>query len=77
MMGMVSPQQIQNAACAEYLNGRAPRTREEWIKCANFWAFNIAKGMEEPVVTLMGLIFNCPLTKEELKEIAAFQAERK
>jgi uncharacterized protein (DUF2237 family) len=73
----VSPNDIQKAAEEHMLAGQKPVTRDDWILCANFWAANIQKGLEEGAVPLMGLIFECPLTKDELLEVAKFQAVRK
>jgi hypothetical protein len=73
----VSPNELQSAAIAMMLGGLPPITREDWTLCANFWASNIAKGLEEAAVPLLGMLFECPLTKEELTEIARFQADRK
>jgi hypothetical protein len=74
---MVSPNDIQKAAEEHVLDGRKPVTKEEWTLCVNFWAANIQKGLEEAAIPLLGLIFECPLTRDELLEIAKFQAVRK
>lgn len=77
MKNMVSPNDLQQAARDCYLDGREPVTREEWQYCVNYWAANIASGLEVEACKLIGLIMECPLSPAEIEEIAAFQAGRK
>jgi hypothetical protein len=74
---MVSPAELHRAACAEYLDGRSPTTRTEWQYCVNYWAANLAAGLEVEACKLLGLIMECPLSATEISEIAAFQAGHK
>jgi uncharacterized protein (DUF2237 family) len=76
-MGMVSPNDLQKAAEEQMLGGRKPVTEKDWMLCANFWAANVEKGLEGLAIPLLGMILACPLTKDELLEIAKFQAVRK
>jgi hypothetical protein len=73
----VSPNELQQAAIAMMLGGEPPVSRADWTLCANFWASNIARGLEVSALPLMGLLFECPLTKAELEEIARYQEDRK
>ncbi len=74
---MVSPNDLQQAAKDHMLQGCEPVTKGDWALCANFWAANIALGLEESAVPLIGMIFQCPLSKAYLIEIARFQANKK
>jgi hypothetical protein len=76
-MGMVSPNDLQKAAIAMMLEGREPKTDEDWAKCVNFWAANIAKGLEESACHLLKRLFDCPLPDEDIEIIAKFQANKK
>ena len=77
MSKMVSPNDLQQAAKDQMLNGRDPVSDDDWALCANFWAANIQSGLEVSAIPLMGLIMGCPLSKEYLVQIAQFQATRK
>jgi len=77
MQKLVSPNDLQLAAQNMMLDGREPISRKDWAMCANFWAANIAKGLEVTALPLLGLLFNCPLTKDELIAIANYQRSRK
>jgi len=76
-MKLVSPEELHKAACAEYLNGRKPRTKTEWILCVNFWAFNAAKGTRVAATQLMAMIYSCPLPEKQIREIAEFHEKGK
>jgi len=77
MSKAISPNDLQAAAIEHMLDGKKPRTTDDWTLLANFWAANIAGGLEVSAVPLIGMLFNCPLSKEVLVEIAKFQATRK
>jgi uncharacterized protein (DUF2237 family) len=77
MSKLVSPNDLQTAAREHMLEGREPVSHKDWALCANFWAANVSKGVETSAVPLIGMIFNCPLSRDELVEIATYQAERK
>lgn len=77
MSKFVSPNDLHKAAKTQMLQGKEPVSQMDWMLCANFWAANIASGMEVEVVKLMGLIFQCPLTTDVLTEIAQFQVGKK
>lgn len=76
MSRLVSPQELHDAACEQMLKGRKPQSTLDWQLVANFWAANIADGLAVAALPLLGLIFQCPLTKVELESIALFQASR-
>ena len=77
MSKLISPNELQSKAIEIMLNGRKPTTREDWQLCANFWAVNIANGLEATATPLIGVLFDCPLSYDELVAIAQFQADRK
>ena len=71
---LISPNELHAAAYAEYLDSRAPITRRDWQLCVNYWAANIASGLEVAACQLLGTLMECPLSSAEIGEIAAFQA---
>lgn len=75
-MKLLSPNTIQAAACA-WAGFKTPSTPEDWEKCVNFWACNIATGLEESACVLMAAILECPLSPAHIQRIAAFQADLK
>jgi hypothetical protein len=77
MSSLVSPKELINAACAEYLNGRMPKTDHEWEQIVNYLAFNIMEGMEFQATKLVCMIFDCPLSDESIRSICAFQLKQK
>lgn len=77
MAKLVSPNELHKAACKEYLDGREPETKEEWELCVNYWAFNIADGLKVSATIIMSKILDCPLSLEEVTQIAMFQEEKK
>lgn len=74
---LISPNELHQAAKDQMLDGREPVTDKDWQLCANFWAANIAAGLEVAATPLVGMIFDCPLGKETLIKIAEFQASKK
>jgi len=77
MPRMVSPNEMQAAAEKFMLDGRKPKTREDWARCANFWAGNAARGLELEVTKLMNIIFQSPLEDWDIELIAAYQQKMK
>jgi hypothetical protein len=77
MSRMVSPNDLHNAAKAEYCDGRDPSTKREWQQCINFWAENIISPLEESACLLMSRIYDCPLPDDQIREIASFQFKQK
>ena len=80
MSHLISPKDLQKAACEHMLEGRPPASYRDWELCANFWAANVSYGLAESILPIMGLIFacdGCDLTRSELIAIARFQEERR
>ncbi len=77
MSRMVSPNDLNRAARADMLECREPKSRKDWMMLCNYWASNAEKGLEESICKLMNLIFDGPLTDDEIGYIARFQATRK
>ncbi len=70
---LVSPNEMLEAGKAQMLDGREPSNKEDWEILFNFFAVNIANGLEEQVCLLLGKIYNVPLTDDEIKSIVQFQ----
>jgi hypothetical protein len=77
MSRLMSPNELQAAAEKMMLDGRKPETVKDWSLCANFWAANLERNVILSAMPLLGMIFECPLTREELTAIGRFQYERK
>ncbi len=76
-MSLVSPNDLQAAAIDEMLCGLNPVTTKDWQLLVNFWAANIAKGLEESACQIIARLFNCPLSHDTITQICEFQLERK
>ena len=73
----VSPNEMLAAAKDFMLQGREPVNRQDWQLIVNFFAVNVASGMEEPCVQLVMKLYNHPLTEEDITKIVSYQVERK
>jgi hypothetical protein len=76
-MRMISPNDLQQAAKDAMLEGREPASVHDWMLCANYWAANVQKGLETSILPVLGLLFDCPVSREDLVVIAEYQAGRK
>jgi hypothetical protein len=74
---LVSPNDMVESAKQIMLDGQEPVTEEDYAKVANFVAFNVSDGLEEPVLKLMKMMYEWPLEDQYLDHIATFQAEAK
>ncbi len=72
---LTSPNELMEAAQKNMLNGQAPKSNRDWVLIVNFWAFNIAPGLEESATILMAKIFDCPLSTHIVAAIAKAQAD--
>lgn len=77
MTRMISPNELHQAACREYLGGREPVSEKDWQLCVNYWAHNIALEVRVVATVLMAKIMSCPLSETAVREIAEFQSGRK
>jgi hypothetical protein len=75
-MRMISPNDLHDAAKQIMLEGKDPVTDRDWQLCVNFWSTNVSVA-EIEICKLMKRIYNCPLSDEEIAEIATFQIENK
>jgi hypothetical protein len=76
-MGMISPNDLQQAAEEAMLDGRKAKSYEDWVLCANFWACNVLQEAAEPICILMVRMFDAPISEEDVKEIVAYQINAK
>ncbi len=77
MANMISPNDLNEAAQKNMLDGREPKTERDWELIVNFWAANIGEGLEEPVCKVMSMLYKCPLPCDSIVQIAGFQAAKK
>lgn len=77
MSKFISPNELHSAACTHMLSGAVPITRHDWSLVVNFWAANVADGLEADICKVMKMIFDCPLTAAEITKIANYQASHK
>lgn len=73
----VSPNEMFEKGKEMMLSGREPESREDWMMMFNFFAKNIGKGLEESACLLMGKIWDCGLSENDIMGIARFQMELK
>lgn len=73
----VSPNDLLEFSKKEMLEGREPETKTDWILVANCMAFNIDPSCSVPAMQVMGMIYDMPISKEELAEIATFQSTKR
>ena len=76
MTRLVSPNDLQRAACDTMLGGKEPQSVEDWQLCVNFWACNAACA-EVQLCQLMAKIYGCPIPDEQIVDIAMFQVSKK
>lgn len=74
---LVSPNDMQEAGIDIMLDGRQPKTEEDWLRLCNFWACNSHHGVEESICKLMALMFDAPIRDDQIVYIAQMQAELK
>lgn len=72
-----SPDEMFTAAKSFMLDGREPSTHKDWELVMNFFASNIAKGVEESACRLLKMIYDIPLDDDLINQIAEFQRNRK
>jgi hypothetical protein len=72
----ISPNDLQANAIKIMLEGKEPVTERDWQMCANFWAANVAVA-EVEICKLMKRIFDCPISDDDIKQIAEYQAKLK
>lgn len=72
-MNRVTPIEMFSAAKEKMLEGREPVSKQDWQLIANFFAANIAPGTAIPSMKLLRVIFNMPLSEEEVVYITLFQ----
>lgn len=70
----VSPDEILAAAKQYQLNGREPITREDWAEIMNFVAYNVMREIAAAVCDLFAVMYDVPLSKDEIGAIVAFQS---
>lgn len=74
---LVSPNEMLEAGKIQMLDGKEPSNKEDWVMLFNFFAVNIANGLEEQACLLLGKIYGVPLTDDEIKSIVQFQHAEK
>lgn len=73
-MGFVSPNEMMQHARDAMLDGREPSTQDDWVLVMNYIAYNIQPSVAEQVCLLMAMIYNVPLSREWIIEIAVHQS---
>ena len=68
----VSPKEMMEAAKKEMIGGHEPESEKDWYLVMNFAAANIHHKLSSAALELFGMIYDCPLQKEELIEIWDF-----
>jgi hypothetical protein len=74
---LVTPNEMMAAAKEQMLDGREPEGIDDWIKVVNFVAANIQAEVAESATLVFKTLFSIPLDDDMIKEIVAFQNERR
>lgn len=77
MSHLVSPNEMMEAAKAQMLEGREPQSEDDWLRLANFIAFNVHPDIVHPVLKIFKAIYDIPLTEEQLTKVADYQLARR
>lgn len=72
---LVSPNELHHAACDQMLDGRLPQSENDWVLVVNFYAANVAKEVQPSGVVVMAMLMDCPLSREYIEKISAFQVK--
>lgn len=72
-----SPNEVKADAERLMLNGREAQSHRDWQLVVNCWAANFPKDLAEVECLVCAKIFDCPLAEDEIKQIVAFQLERR
>jgi hypothetical protein len=75
-MGLTSPNEMLAAARKEMLDGREPQSYEDWVLVMNFMACNIAPEVADAACKLMAVIYEMPLSVQDVEQIVDFQLAR-
>ncbi len=76
-MGMISPNDMHQAAIDMMLPTKEIRDEYEWMLIVNFWALNVKTGMELSSCKIMKLLYDCPLDDDTIDQIAMHQQRLK
>lgn len=77
MTQLRSPDEFMAAAKDMMLEGREPVTERDWMLVTNFVASNVIKGVEAATCLLFKMLYEVPLTEDQIREIAAFHYDLK
>ena len=72
-----SPAEMMKAANEFMLDGRGPVTTTDWYKVMNFCAANVHPAVAESACLLIKMLYNMPIPDEDVKNIVAFQLDRR
>jgi hypothetical protein len=68
-----SPNEMFDAAKTMMLDGREPIDERDWELIVNFLAANVHPDVATAAVPLVCMLFDCPLRKQTIQDIVAFQ----
>jgi len=77
MSRLRTPDEMLASAKEHMLNGRDPVTREDWQRVINFVAFNTTPEAADAVCRLMRMIYEIPLSEDDIHAIVLFQNARR
>lgn len=72
-----SPNEMFEAGKRIMLNGREPETPKDWMKLVNFFAYNIADGLELPATKILAKVLGAPLGEDTIEKIVNSQIKLK
>jgi hypothetical protein len=75
--GLVSPDEMIEAAKKDMLDGREPASIDDWARVMNYCAFNVQSEVASSACKLIARIYNMPLTDDLVENIVQFQLARR
>ena len=70
-----TPEEMMAAAKEWQLQGRDPKSEQDWRSVVSFWAVNVAPEVTDSAVRLLCRLFNCPLSMDTVTQIVTQQLD--
>jgi hypothetical protein len=74
---LISPDELLQMVCETELNGREPISYMDWVIVINSIAYNTDIILAESVCQLMRVLYQMPLTEDQVFDIVAQQIGRR
>ena len=68
-----SPNDVLEDAKRLMIDGREPQSEDDWILIVNCLAYNFSPDFVSPVLKILKVLYDIPLSYEEIEKIVEFQ----